>query len=35
MAKGYWISRVDLTNPEAYRRYVECTVEVAVVEGVA
>ena len=22
MAKGYWIGRVDVTSPEAYRKYV-------------
>jgi len=22
MAKGYWIGRVDVTDPEAYRKYV-------------
>ena len=22
MAKGYWIARVDVTNPDAYRDYV-------------
>ncbi|HEX4302680.1 MAG TPA: DUF1330 domain-containing protein [Rhizomicrobium sp.] len=27
MAKGYWISRIDVTNPDAYQRYVEGTVE--------
>lgn len=23
MPKGYWIGRVDVTDPEAYKRYVE------------
>jgi len=23
MAKGYWIGRVDVTDPERYRKYVE------------
>ncbi len=23
MAKGYWIVRVDVTDPEAYKRYAE------------
>ena len=23
MPKGYWIGRVDVTHPEAYKRYVE------------
>jgi uncharacterized protein (DUF1330 family) len=23
MAKGYWIARVDVTNPDAYKKYVE------------
>ncbi len=23
MAKGYWIGRVDVTNPEAYQAYVK------------
>jgi uncharacterized protein (DUF1330 family) len=27
MAKGYWIARVDVTNPDAYKKYVEGTVE--------
>ena len=27
MAKGYWISRIDVTDPDAYQRYVEGTVE--------
>ncbi|TGE02349.1 DUF1330 domain-containing protein [Methylobacterium nonmethylotrophicum] len=22
MAKGYWVGRVDVTNPEAYKNYV-------------
>ena len=22
MAKGYWIVHVDVTNPEAYKKYV-------------
>jgi uncharacterized protein (DUF1330 family) len=22
MAKGYWVARVDVTNPEGYQRYV-------------
>jgi uncharacterized protein (DUF1330 family) len=25
MAKGYWIARVDVTNPDAYKKYVEGT----------
>ena len=25
MAMGYWIARVDVTNPDAYKRYVEGT----------
>jgi len=27
MAKGYWIARVDVTNPNAYKKYVEGTAE--------
>jgi uncharacterized protein (DUF1330 family) len=27
MAKGYWIARVDVTNPDAYKKYVEGTAE--------
>ncbi|HXC57100.1 MAG TPA: DUF1330 domain-containing protein [Rhizomicrobium sp.] len=27
MAKGYWIARVDVKNPDAYKMYVEGTVE--------
>ena len=23
MAKGYWIARVDVTNPDGYQRYVQ------------
>jgi len=25
MAKGYWIARVDVKNPDAYKKYVEGT----------
>jgi len=25
MAKGYWIARVDVKNPDAYKLYVEGT----------
>jgi uncharacterized protein (DUF1330 family) len=25
--KGYWIARVDVTDPEAYKRYVEANAE--------
>lgn len=27
MAKGYWIVRVDITNPEQYQRYVAANAE--------
>ena len=27
MANGYWIARVDVKNPDAYKQYVEDTVE--------
>lgn len=27
MAKGYWIARVDVTDPEAYRLYIEANAE--------
>jgi len=27
MAKGYWIARVDVTNPDAYKKYVEGSAE--------
>lgn len=27
MAKGYWIARVDVTNPDAYKKYVEDSAE--------
>ena len=27
MAKGYWIVRADITNPEAYKKYVEANAE--------
>lgn len=27
MAKGYWIARVDVTDPDAYKRYVEANAE--------
>jgi len=27
MAKGYWIARVDVKSPDAYKKYVEGTVE--------
>ena len=27
MPKGYWIARVDVTNPDAYKKYVEGTAE--------
>lgn len=23
MVKGYWIARVDISNPEAYKKYIE------------
>jgi uncharacterized protein (DUF1330 family) len=25
MAKGYWIARVDIRDPDAYKKYVEAT----------
>ena len=27
MTKGYWIARVDVTDPEAYKKYVEANGE--------
>ena len=27
MPKGYWIARVDIRDPEAYKRYVEANAE--------
>ena len=27
MPKGYWIARVDVTDPDAYKRYVEANAE--------
>ena len=27
MAKGYWIARVDVSNPDAYKKYVEGSAE--------
>lgn len=27
MPKGYWIARVDVTDPNAYRKYVEANAE--------
>lgn len=28
MPKGYWIARVDVSDPDAYRRYAEANAEV-------
>jgi uncharacterized protein (DUF1330 family) len=27
MAKGYWVGHVDVTEPEAYKKYVEANGE--------
>ena len=27
MAKGYWIAHVDVTDPDAYKKYVEANAE--------
>jgi len=27
MSKGYWIVRVDITDPEKYKKYVEANAE--------
>jgi uncharacterized protein (DUF1330 family) len=27
LAKGYWIARVDVSDPDAYRKYVEANAE--------
>jgi uncharacterized protein (DUF1330 family) len=27
MAKGYWIARVDVTDPDAYQKYVQANAE--------
>lgn len=27
MAKGYWIARVDVSDPDAYKKYVEANAE--------
>ena len=27
MPKGYWIARVDISNPDAYRKYIEANAE--------
>jgi len=27
MAKGYWVARVDVSDPDAYRKYIEANAE--------
>jgi uncharacterized protein (DUF1330 family) len=27
LPKGYWIARVDVSNPDAYRKYIEANAE--------